>query len=178
MLVSLANFRSGSEHALCLVRKCVSKPRLFLQGCYGESRCQIDSLLTIKQCVVNGCLMPNNLGRDWQIKFKVQACIGDVSFCCWTVCPYILWKVLSPTHTWLSMSTILYFLLFLIISGLFFLLLGSFFTNSVYMFWMMSKFIHESWLLLMFLDSLAQYHIPIRFKWRIRFKALFIIASI
>lgn len=42
----------------------MSKPRLFLQGCYGESRCQIDSLLTIKQCVVNGCLMPNNLGGE------------------------------------------------------------------------------------------------------------------
>lgn len=88
-IVSFANVRShtGCEHALCLARKCVSKPRLFLQGYYGESRCQIKHVMSIpsefsdlialdicqlsEKCVVyrkdNGCLiclMPNNLERD------------------------------------------------------------------------------------------------------------------
>ncbi|KAA0721591.1 hypothetical protein E1301_Tti023124 [Triplophysa tibetana] len=78
---------TGCEHALCLVRKCVSKPRLFLQGYFGESRCQIKHVMSISSefaeltvldlsqlsdkfvvyrqensCLV--CLLPNSLERD------------------------------------------------------------------------------------------------------------------
>ncbi|XP_073668003.1 uncharacterized protein [Paramisgurnus dabryanus] len=88
-IVCFANVWShtGSEHALCLVKKCVSKPRLFLQGYYGESRCQIKHLMFIpsefndlialdicqlsEKCVVYKyddscliCLMPNSFERD------------------------------------------------------------------------------------------------------------------
>lgn len=78
---------TGCEHALCLVRKCASKPKLFLQGYYGESQCRIKHVMSIpsefgdlialdmnqlsEKCAAyrqeNGCLvsfMPNNLERD------------------------------------------------------------------------------------------------------------------
>lgn len=88
-IVCFANVEShtGCEHALCLVRKGVSKPRLFHQGYYGESRCRIKHVMSIpsefgdlialdvnqlsEKCVVYRqensclvCLMPNSLERD------------------------------------------------------------------------------------------------------------------